>query len=196
MELFHHTPTSGLSYARIVYFYGTSDIRDDNRPITGLDVTQGFTLPENWLPVGAIGSEGAAFYQAEECLSANPEGTVEVRKGDLWSAGKILKWSPTREGDPLDLKIRVEKEGKYQVYATFVHTPRSGKAALSMDGGKETDRVADLFTPYHEMLRNYWYGSYDLTAGDHTLTFLSRGRNDQSPGSEIGIDFVWIRPGD
>ena len=47
------------------------------------------------------------------------------------------------------------------------------------------------------MVRNFFFNEGDdrvveLDAGEHTLTFHARGKNDASRGTDIGIDFVWL----
>jgi len=197
MELFHHTPTPGLTYARIAYFYAEPWTRDDHVPPTPLAVTSGLDLPENWLPLAGGAARGATFYQAEDCLAPGNANAEVVTDVHLWSAGKLVQWTPTAEGETLSLKLNVEKAGKYQVVATCAVTPTSGRVGVSMDGGEEMRPVHDLHTPYHTMVRNFFFNEGDdrvveLDAGEHALTFHVRGKNDASGGTDIGIDFVWL----
>jgi hypothetical protein len=193
MELFHHTRTDDLTYARIAYFYGMPNIRDDNRPIMRDDVTRGLDLPRNWQPEALGAAKDAVFYQAEEVLVGSPEN-VEIAEDVMWSAEKLVKWTPSEEGRTLSFKIDVEKAGKYQVYATFAHTPHSGKVAVAVDDGAEMKPVANLHTPHHNMLRNARFETIELSEGEHALTFISKGKVDAGMGMDVGIDFVWLKP--
>lgn len=198
MELFHHTRTPGLSYARIAYFYAEPWVRDDHVPITPSDVTRGLDLPANWQPVAAGAANGAVFYQAEGILASGSEN-VEIVSDRLYSAGKLVKWTPQATGETLDLTLNVEKPGRYQVVATCATTPSSGRVAVSVDGGEAMAPVADLFTPHHTMLRNFFFNAgearvLELAAGEHTLTFISQGPSDDHVAMDVGIDFVWLLP--
>jgi len=200
MELMHHTRTPDLTYARLGYFYATPEVRDDCRPITQADVRQGLQLPANWEPVGAGASRGAIFSQAED-LVAPGQPNVEVVEGRMWSAGKLVQWSPRAEGEKLELKLPVAEARRYQLVLTCALTPTSGRVAVSVDGGPSLEPVAGLFTPYHTMLRNVWLSAgepstLELAAGEHTVTLTAAGRNEASGGTQIGVDFVWLMPRD
>jgi len=192
MELSHHGHNQGLSYGRIAYFYGTPELRDSWVPLTTAAVTQGLELPADWLPVGAGASGGAIFFQAEDSLvGADPNATVV--EGPLWSAGKLVSWTPSAEGEELSFEVEAPSAGRYEIVVTAAETPASGRFAVLVDG-QATGGIADLFTPHLTMLRNHYFGAVDLTAGEHTVTLVSRGKSDSSAGTEIGIDFLWLLP--
>jgi hypothetical protein len=198
MELFHHTRTPGLSYARIAYFYAEPWVRDDHVPITKADVTQGLDLPENWQPVAAGAANGAIFYQAEDILATEGEN-IEIASDRLYSAGKLVKWVPEAEGEKLDLKLGVENAGRYQVVATCAMSPSSGRVTVSLDGGEPMEPLADLWTRHHTMLRNFFFNAgetrtVELAPGEHTLTFISQLPAEDRVGMDVGIDFVWLLP--
>jgi len=192
MELNHHGHNQGLSYARIAYFYGTPELRDSWVPLTTAAVTQGLELPRDWQPVGAGASRGAVFFQAEDSLvGANPNATVV--EGPLWSAGKLVSWTPSAEGEELSFKVEAPSAGRYEVVVTGAETPASGRFAVLVDG-QPTGGDADLYTPHLTMLRNHYFGAVELAAGEHTVALVSRGRSDASAGTEIGVDFLWLLP--
>ncbi|UCD29955.1 MAG: DUF2961 domain-containing protein, partial [Planctomycetota bacterium] len=64
MELYTHTETPGISYARIGYHYGIPGLTDDHVTVTREDLRH-LELPEGWRPVPALGSKNSGFYQAE-----------------------------------------------------------------------------------------------------------------------------------
>jgi hypothetical protein len=199
MELNHHTRTPGLTYARIAWFYAEPWTRDDFVPITPADVTQGLSLPENWQPVAAFAAQGATFYQAEDALVGSPGNTEIVTDAQMWSAGKLVLWKPRSEGETIRLKVNVEQAGRYAIVATCAMTPTSGRFTVAVDESAPLEPVADLYTPFHTMLRNHYFQSADgqpveLAAGEHVLTLTAQGRRDASGGSDVGIDFVWVLP--
>jgi hypothetical protein len=198
MELFHHSRTPDFSYARIAWFYAEPWTRDDHRPITPADVRQGLRLPEDWQPVAAGAARGATFHQAEDALVGTPPNVTIATDHQLWSAGKLVDWKPQNEGESIELKVSVEQAGRYAVVATCAMTPRSGRMSVSVDG-TPLEPVADLYTPFHTMLRNHYFHGpggkpVELAAGEHVVTVASAGRNDRTAGSDIGIDFVWVLP--
>jgi len=196
MELLHHGRIPDFSYARLACFYATPQVRDDHIPITRADVTQGLELPADWRPKAAGAARGAIFYQAED-LVATEAAHVSILQGRMWSAGKLVNWTPTAEGDRLDLKLTVDKPGRYQVALTAALTPSSGRLAVCIDGGEPMEPVADLFTPHHTMLRNVHFTTggqrtIDIESGEHTITVISRGKSEDSAGTDIGLDFLWL----
>jgi len=196
MELMHHSRTPDLSYARLACFYALPSVREDHLPITTADVTQGLALPDNWQPVAAGAARGATFYQAEDLLVDTP-ANVEIVSGRMWSAGKLVRWTPKTEGESTQLRLNLAKAGRYQLVATAAFTPASGRFTAKIDDDTDLSPVADLFTPHHTMLRNLFFSAgdqhaVDLTAGEHTITLTARGKNEASRGMEIGVDFVWL----
>ncbi len=196
MELFHHTPTPGFSYGRIAYFYAEPWVRDDTVPITSADVTQGLSLPANWIPVAGGAARGATFYQAEDCLVGDPASVEIVEDVELWSAGKLVQWTPVAEGEEISFEVDVAEAGRYQVATTCAVTPTSGRVSAAIDGEAMTP-THDLYGPHHVMLRNFFFNEGDdriveLKPGRHVVTFTARGKSEASGGTDLGIDFIWL----
>jgi D-arabinan exo alpha-(1,3)/(1,5)-arabinofuranosidase (non-reducing end) len=194
MEMIHHSVTDGFSYARTSYYYAMPGVYDDHMPIQKEDLRE-LKMLVDWEPKAAGGANKAIFTQMEEMPGA--ERLIAV--GDRWSKGKIVSWSPAKSGATLNLKFNVEKEGKYGLNLTMALSPGSGVFAIKLDGktfkvrdGKE--RLIDLYTPHHTMIRNFGVGTQEMKKGSHTLTLISRDHNPESAGSWIGGDFIWIQP--
>lgn len=195
MELFTHTRTEGISYARVAYYYARPNLRDDFTPITGLDLKKGLKLPENWTPVARGQAEGALFFQAED-LKYSGEG-VRIESAPHWAGGKVLRWDPAQEGDQLKIEFEISEAGKFQPVVTFLENVSGGKVSIQLDD-VALEPAAALFTKYREMSRNTWLeaegGHRELSAGKHTLTLTSEGTLKGSLGDEVGIDFIWLKP--
>jgi len=190
MELFHHTPTPGLTYARAAYFYAYPEVRDDFRPIQTADLMQGLELPRDWQPVAAGAARDAVFYQAEDTLVAGSDH-AKVEEGEMWSAGRMVRWTPQREGEGIAFDLDVPEDGRYQMVATFVHSPAGGRVAPVVNG-VVGEPAADLHTPHLTMLRNAFFdisgGPVELKAGRQRIAL----RALSGAGTEIGVDFLWL----
>ena len=60
--------------------------------------------------------------------------------------------------------------------------------------GLSGKRGLDLYTPLHTIARCFGSRPVELNEGKNTITFVSRGRNEASAGTDIGADFIWIQP--
>lgn len=198
MELFCHTPTPGFSYGRGAWFYAAPDLRDDRVPLTRMAVMHGLELPANYEPVAAGQANGATFLQAEELLIGTPRGT-RIAEDRAFARNKALWWTPQVDGEVIELAFDLERAGRYQLVPVFVRTPRSGRVEVTLDDHPLTP-VADLYEPFHTRVDNHWLRApegdmIELPAGRHVIRLTSRGRNEASGGSEVGVDFFWLRPG-
>jgi D-arabinan exo alpha-(1,3)/(1,5)-arabinofuranosidase (non-reducing end) len=194
MEMIHHNELEGFSFARISYYYGKPGIFSDQTPIQPEDLRPP-RAPENWMP-GRLGRQKNAEYTQFEDIK---EAEGLILRDPFWAAGGLVAWQPRSDGEKLTLTFNVKRAGKYQVYYVMGLSPASGRCAVAINGktiikrsGKE--RVLDLYTPYHTMARHFTPGKLNLPAGENTITFISRGRNEESRGNLIGADYLWIQP--
>ncbi len=192
MELFHHSRTVGVTYARTAYFYATPELRDDHIPITVADVIQGLEHPRNWEPRPTGAASGSIFFQADEVVAAGAANT-SVLTGAPWSRDTLLLWKPQAAGETLSFTLTAPEAGKYQVVLTCAVTPTGGTFEASLDGRDVMPQKPSLFTPHHLQLRNFWMETYDLEAGEHTLTLTSTGKTAESGGTEVGVDWLWLK---
>lgn len=198
LELWHHSHTPGFSYGRLALFYAAPELRDYRMPVSRLDVTLGLELPTDYEPVAAGQAQGAVFFQGEEMLDGAPRG-VSIADGREFARGRALRWSPQVEGESIELSFELAAAGRYQLVPVYVQTPHGGRVEATVDA-VPLGPVCDLFTPHHTRLDNYWLRGpegdlIELTAGRHTLRLTCRGKRDESAGMEVGLDFVWLRPG-
>jgi hypothetical protein len=198
MELFHHSKTADLSYARIAYFYATKDLRDDHIPITPADVRQGLEHIA-WQPLAEAGAKNAIFYQTEDVLEQDNQN-IKIVPEPACAGGKMVVWSPESAEQTLKMKINIEKTTNYEILMTTSLTPRSGRFSLSIDDKKMTPTI-DLYTPYRfEMLRNFSFAgpetnkTIELNQGQHVFTLTAKPKNTKSNGRDIGVDFIWLIP--
>ena len=194
MELFSHERTPGLSYARIGYHYARPGVTDDHQPIMGEDLRT-LSLPENWQPASRMGARDAHFYVAEELLN-NANGTA-MQEGRLWAGGKVLVWKPEKTGDRIEFTLPDQTAGNKRITLTAGLTPRSGRIAVLLNGKKlslsDNAKEIDLYRPYRTLLRNHYFQDVKFKPGDQRLILEYLGAKPDGAGSEIFIDFVWIR---
>ena len=190
MELFTHQRTEDMSYARIAYHYARPGMMDDHVAITDEDVRH-LELPKGWIPESKGAARNSVFFQAEDLLGN--KGLVTLVEGNLWSGGKLARWTPKAVGEELVFTLPIAEDGAYDVRLCAAHDPQSGTVSMSIDGtnarlGGEHG-IADLYVPHRTMLRNVGGRHMDLTKGDHTLTLRFEGAS----GKSIGIDYVWVQ---
>ncbi|HOX36651.1 MAG TPA: DUF2961 domain-containing protein [Candidatus Brocadiia bacterium] len=192
MELAHHTYTPGLSYARTTHYYAPPQTTDDHVKICPPDLERGMDLPADWEPSVYLGcKEASLFYQAENCADLS-KSNVSVIGGRMWSRGKLMVWKPQAEGEQLDINLKVPETGKYLIACVFRVSPNSGKFSLAVDDRQPMAQVADLYAPHLEMLRDQYFDVVELDQGPHSLRLISRGKNPESAGAEIGLDFIML----
>lgn len=194
MELWHHTLTPDLSYGRLVYYYAEPQTHDDHPKISVRDVRQGLDYPTNLQPAAlGLPEQNATFVQAEEALR-RWQRHAQVVNFPLASAGKLVQWQPTAEGEKLKFTLSIPKAGEYLIIATIVQSPDSGRVSLALDDQPPSPGVVDLYVPNLTLLHNYYLEPVRLTPGKHTLTLTAQPKNPASLGSGVGVDFFWLVP--
>jgi hypothetical protein len=197
MEMIHHQVTDGYSYARISYYYARPGSYSDQMPIFQEDLRV-VKSPENWLPAKHAREKDATFLQAEDLVD------VELVEADpFWAGGKRLAWTPSKEGDKLELKFDVPKKMNASLWFAASRTPDGGRCEFLLNGeplsqlrGPHHDRgtsTLDLFSPYHKTSRVYKQG-VTLQKGENTLTLIGRGKDKKSQGTKVGVDYFWYIP--
>jgi hypothetical protein len=121
-----------------------------------------------------------------------------------WSNDRILAWTIDHGPDPvngehMELKVPVEKAGKYQIMARFAKAPNGGTYQLSLDGQKIGQPI-DLYSgDEHKMiaLDPMSLGTFDLKAGDHVLQVLAASKNPALADRRdlfFGLDYLKLVP--
>lgn len=182
MELFSHTGTPHLSYARVSYWYARPGARHDTPPIQDRDLIVP-PLPA-WTVRAAGGAAGATIIEAEAASPA-PAASVAVVEDVRYSAGKLVRFSGAGE-----MRFSAPAGGKQRITLTCTSGPEKAAFALKLDGKilryGDKERV-ELQTPHRERLVNLHFEPVELAAGEHTLTL------DGLEGAP-GVDFIWVKP--
>jgi hypothetical protein len=193
MELYSHERTPGMSYARIGYHYARPGVTDDHVAIREDDVRE-LRLPAGWMPEGRFGARNSVFYQTE---TLSPNRGLGLESGRLYAGSRLPIWRPTSPGQTLTLRVPIESAGEYRVHFVARLNRNGGKATLRFDGEAAeltTDTTSiDLYRPHRTLLRNFTLKPRELTAGAHTLEFVSDGGNESVSRPEVAVDFVWVQ---
>ena len=197
MELWHHYPPPGLSYARCAYVYARPGVRDDHRRLLPGDLVVPPIPPRPFEAVG--GARGAAFYPFE----SRPlvlHGVNFVGYGEIGPAStRIVNWSASI-GSSLSITFPVDADGKYTINLVAAHRPDGGVARCTLNGknmivrnlgGAElgergTERLT-LKSRHVERRLSTAFEECTLSAGDQTLTF------ECVEFGSFGFDYLWIR---
>jgi len=194
MELYPHDAVSGMSLARIGYYYARPGTVDDHVAITDEDV-RAPELPPNWQPAADYAMEGALYYQAQELAQPGPRTAIE--QGNLWAGGQLLVWHPRAAGEELALRFPVTEDGKYRLHIAFALRQPSGRVTLLLDGrplvlDRRPDGL-DLHVPHRTLARQFGTDVLNLTRGPHTLTIVYTAAAAGVREPSIGIDYLAVQ---
>ena len=152
MELYSHEVTPHLTYARIGYHYARPGLTDDHVAIMPSDLRP-LQLPENWEPAARMGARNSTMYSAEKILIES--SNTRFLKGRLWAEGKLLVWTPEKQGESKDFVLKVDTHEKYRIYITAALNPRSGRFSVLLDGKSLPQRgqegPIDLYRPHRTL---------------------------------------------
>jgi hypothetical protein len=184
MELFAHTPTPHLSYARAAYWYAGPGASDDAPPLN--DAALRVPALPAWRVEAKGGASGATMIEAEDALDASSPSQIVT--DPKYSAGRLVRL----KGPTASLRVNTPTAGKYRVVLTCASGPVKSSFAADLDATRlkrgEQD-VVELQTEAFERLVNIWCEPVDLTAGEHVLKLT------QITGADgVGVDFVWLKP--
>lgn len=111
--------------------------------------------------------------------------------GGEWSGGAQLWWTGGRPDQKLTLALPVKEAGKYTLHGVLTKARDYGVTSITLDGKP----VASSFDGYNEPKVIHTgeldWGTHELTAGEHQLTFtLATPNPDAVPGNMVGLDYV------
>jgi putative heme-binding domain-containing protein len=120
---------------------------------------------------------------------AKPQGMSGF--GSDWSGGAQLWWTHGKPDQKLTLALPVKEAGKYTLYGALTMARDYGVTSITLDGKP----VASSFDGYNgpkviHTGEKEW-GTHELTAGEHKLTFtLAPPNPDAVPSNMAGLDYV------
>jgi putative membrane-bound dehydrogenase-like protein len=144
--------------------------------------------------VAAKGVEGALEGETLKVI-AKTGGNTRIQGmggfGNRWSGGAQLWWVGGKPDQKLTLALPVKDAGKYQLHGVLTMARDYGVMSITLDGKP----VASTFDGYHAdkviLTDELDWGTHELTAGDHQLTFTLAPPNPAAaPGNMVGLDYV------
>ena len=111
--------------------------------------------------------------------------------GLFWDGGAQLFFKASKVGDNMVLKINVPAAGTYDLTAVMTKARDYGIVSLAVDGAQ----LGQPFDGYNSSVttkNNVDFGSVQLSAGAHQLTFTLVGKNPSSIGYQVGIDYLQL----
>jgi hypothetical protein len=160
------------------------------RWMLALRMKNGMSIPTNRNAPDPIQAESLPITKQLECAP-------EVQNMSPWGAHQ---WNRDQQllvnannGCTLSLSLAVEQAGRYRLDAYLTYAPNFGQVQISLDGndlGVPIDFYSPIVLPSGPIL----LGIFDLAAGEHTLTFQVRGKNENSPSYKFGLDAFSLTP--
>ena len=111
--------------------------------------------------------------------------------GSDWSGAAQLWWTNGKPDQKLTLALPVKEAGQYTLYGALTMARDYGVVSITLDGKP----VASTFDGYNSPKVIHTgekdWGTHQLTAGDHQLTFtLAPPNPDAIPSNMVGLDYV------
>jgi len=140
---------------------------------------------------GAIEGEGLV----PTAKAQGGEATVQPMTdfGDEWSSRAQLWYSPGAPGGFVAVRVRVDQSGDFEVTGRFTKAPDYSIFQLRIDG----QSVGDAFDGFNSAVAlspEVAFGKVHLTSGYHEFRFEITGKNAQSSGYMIGVDYLLLKP--
>jgi hypothetical protein len=111
--------------------------------------------------------------------------------GVVWSANAQLLFKGTKVGDYLVLTINVPAAGTYTLSAAMTKAHDYGIVSLAVNGA-QLGQPFDGYNSYVTLNKAVQFGSVQLSAGTHQLTFTLTGKNPSSISYVAGIDYLQL----
>ncbi len=154
--------------------------RDDNAEL-GIDY---FLL----VPVIA---EGAIEAEKLKILAERDTNSQLQALGEQLS-GEVHRWCPGRQGQFIDLELPVKEAGTYALVIYFVKAADYGIVEVELDG-KPVGGKVNCYSNGVAPSGGIGLGDVTLAAGNHTLTFRCREKDERSINYFMGIDCLTLR---
>lgn len=175
-------------YCCTAYWYAAPGATDFFEPVP-VNQRKVRPLPETLRVKGALEGENL---EIARCTG----GTTEVQDvGGEFSGGRHLWWLKPKEGDTLELKVMIEKAGRYKVTLGLTKSWDYGIHQPVINGA-DVGEPQDLYTPPPYRPFKVELGELELGAGENRIGLRCVGTNPEaSPVNYMaGIDYVLLEP--
>lgn len=111
--------------------------------------------------------------------------------GGDWSGAAQLWWTGGKPDQKLTLALPVKEAGKYTLYGALTMARDYGVVSITLDGKPVTSSFDGYHSPKVIQTGEKDWGTHELTAGEHQLTFtLAPPNPDAVPSNMVGLDYV------
>ncbi|MFM2141845.1 MAG: hypothetical protein RLZZ476_389 [Verrucomicrobiota bacterium] len=111
--------------------------------------------------------------------------------GGDWSGAAQLWWTGGKPDQKLTLAIPVKEAGKYTLYGALTMARDYGVVSITLDGKPVASSFDGYNSPKVIHTGEKEWGTHELTAGEHKLTFtLAPPNPDAVPSNMVGLDYV------
>lgn len=111
--------------------------------------------------------------------------------GGDWSGAAQLWWTGGQPDQKLTLAIPVKEAGKYTLYGALTMARDYGVVSITLDGKPVASSFDGYNSPKVIHTGEKEWGTHELTAGEHQLTFtLAPPNPDAVPSNMVGLDYV------
>jgi putative membrane-bound dehydrogenase-like protein len=111
--------------------------------------------------------------------------------GSDWSGSAQLWWTGGKPDQKLTLAIPVQEAGKYTLYGALTMARDYGVVSITLDGKPVASSFDGYNSPKVIHTGEKDWGTHDLTAGEHHLTFTLAEPNPSAvPSNMVGLDYV------
>jgi hypothetical protein len=184
MELWHWHAETKVAMSVVTYWYARPGSTDGFPPIDPADLRV-VEIPPYVAPRVAGALEGEEMVVLEIT-----GGTHEGQEWGGLSNEKHRWWRHGSVGDKFVLGFEVPEAGAYRVIARFLTAGDYGIHQLYINGEKAGEPV-DLYNPGVKPSEEKELGTFDLQAGQNTLTAEVVGANEKAVESHMfGLDYL------
>jgi hypothetical protein len=191
-------PRENSTYANTAFWYLSADGTDPYVDEAPVDQRAGYWKRQAaYREPDAIEAESLDFTAARtqpriEDMWGNWPGPPKAKAG-VWSGDLQLAWisAPSEE---FDMKLPVEKSGKYKIVIRPTKAPSYGIFQFGLDD-KPLGSPIDLYDANLTPGDPVELGTVDLTAGTHHLKVTDVGKNAAQSGPiDFGLDYIKLVP--
>jgi hypothetical protein len=188
MELWAHSPTPGLSYARITYYYARPDAIDDHRALVPGDMKIQ-PLPRREFQALRAAKGGISFH-FDDLKPEATAGKLETVPLPIATRLHVAKWQ-AEKGGKLKFNLPIEKDGRMALHLIAVHQPEGAVVRVLLDGKPLTiNRNATeipLRSAYAPRILNVNFQPVEVKAGSRIIEIEC-----VEPGA-VGLDSIWMK---
>ena len=188
LELWAHSPTPGLSYARIAYYYARPDVIDDHRGLMPGDLKIQ-PLPKREFEARG-GATGAKSYHFDDLKAEITAGKLETAPLPLALRLHVVNWQ-AEKGGKLKFSLPIEKDSKVSLHLIAVHRPEGATVRVLLAGKPlATDANATeipLRSAFAPRVLNVNFLPLEVKAGSRVFELEC-----VEPGA-VGLDTIWVK---